>query len=183
MTCSECKKRPAEIHLNAVYEGAPYQKDLCGPCAHRLGVTGAFADAPDEALQFPTASPLLSELFSLLAHWTLSAVSTPVRACPKCRWTLSDLQRTGNMGCADCYRVFYDDLRDVVKKIHGHVQHKGKPAPAEPPRPKQRPQRDAITELKRDLESAIKEERFEAAAQLRDKLRALDDALRRRAPS
>jgi len=46
--------------------------------------------------------------------------------CPKCKTRLSDLKDTAFVGCANCYRVFHEAVRQMAYRYHGRVEHLGK---------------------------------------------------------
>ncbi|NLP45984.1 MAG: hypothetical protein GX347_02930 [Epulopiscium sp.] len=91
--------------------------------------------------------------------------------CPSCKMTYDEFKKTGKLGCENCYQVFEHYLYSLIKRMHGNTNHTGK-----------LPQRAAtdlklerkIRELKKELKTAIEEEAYEKAAQLRDQIRALE---------
>ena len=46
--------------------------------------------------------------------------------CPKCKTRLSDLQEMSFVGCAHCYKVFHEAVRQMAYRYHGRVEHLGK---------------------------------------------------------
>ena len=40
------------------------------------------------------------------------------RVCPRCKTSLSEFYRTNVLGCANCYKVFEDEIRDLLLKKH-----------------------------------------------------------------
>lgn len=93
------------------------------------------------------------ELYSFL-----SEISTKFSQPPCiCGTELRTLMETGRPGCSNCYTHFRDFMRALVQGENCHV---GK-------RPKD------INVLKREMDLAVKEERYEDAAKLRDQIRSL----------
>ena len=89
----------------------------------------------------------------------------------------SAFERTGRLGCAQCYHDFAEQLRPVLQRIHGNIQHEGrKPAHWEntPEQPVLSPTEHKREELRQKLEEAVADENFEDAAKYRDELRALE---------
>ena len=74
------------------------------------------------------------------------------------------------MGCADCYKVFYDKLKPSLSRIHGRAIHAGKTGASftESSALEYR-----ITELKEQMQAAVNSQNFEEAAKLRDEIRDL----------
>lgn len=48
------------------------------------------------------------------------------KVCPKCNTELSEVLRTGIVGCANCYKVFETEIRDYLLKKQGSINHIGK---------------------------------------------------------
>ncbi len=46
--------------------------------------------------------------------------------CNRCGTTLDDFLNTGFVGCSDCYKAFYSDLKDFSLDVHGRCVHTGK---------------------------------------------------------
>lgn len=46
--------------------------------------------------------------------------------CPKCKTRLSDFTDTSFVGCANCYKVFREAVRQSAFRYHGRVEHLGK---------------------------------------------------------
>lgn len=83
-----------------------------------------------------------------------------------CGITIFDLLKSPKLGCAKCYDTFAEDIRPVVDAVQrGATKHKGK-------KPKNLPK--SADALKEEMHKAIKEENYERAAEIRDKLKDLD---------
>ena len=77
------------------------------------------------------------------------------------------------MGCPDCYTEFREEILPTLIKIHGKTEHKGispeNSGSAETNA--ENTQVDEITKLENELKTAIENEEFEKAAELRDILK------------
>ena len=94
-------------------------------------------------------------------------------SCEFCGATLQDFRDTGRLGCAHCYATFEQHLRELLRRIHGAPHHTGKLyLPATPTSPED-PARH-IEILREQLRRAVDAENFEAAAELRDRIKALE---------
>lgn len=96
--------------------------------------------------------------------------------CPKCATTWDRLKQDGRVGCAHCYKVFEEQLRDVMNRVQRAAEHTGKhPRAAEKRRRRLqhlRERRDHRLEiLNRRLQEAVAAEKYEDAAKLRDKIK------------
>ena len=85
------------------------------------------------------------------------------------------LSQTGRLGCSHCYVTFEGNLRGLLRRLHGSVQHVGKVYL--PPDPTRAEQQERLAGLRRKLDKAVELEDFERAAQIRDMIRTLEGAL------
>ena len=93
----------------------------------------------------------------------------------------NDIVNNGLVGCADCYSKFADRLEPSIFKLHGNASHVGKnitytevPDKEETKAEKTQPQpKSELEKLQADLQQAIKDQRFEDAAVLRDKIKEM----------
>lgn len=99
------------------------------------------------------------------------------KTCKTCGKTLSDFYKTGLLGCPDCYVVFFNELKPVLKKLHGVTVHKGK-----------RPlgtglDHELLAEYRRlieEKEKAMIEARFADAVEIGNDLNSLAEELNKR---
>jgi protein arginine kinase activator len=86
-----------------------------------------------------------------------------------CELKLSDFRAKSWLGCASCYAAFEQEIDAVLVQVHGAREHKGKQYKGcEKVLP-----RDAgvdINELRKKLDVAVRNEEFELAAELRDRI-------------
>lgn len=177
MLCSECKKQSANVHFTGSINGKSAKLDLCEDCfRHYNAQFGApLADIfGNSSFDIPTLSPLFSDLLSVLAKWPKASQNPPSPCCPYCRWTLSQFQKTGRMGCPECYRHFQGIIGGVVRKIHGEAGYKGKKLASSASPSSDPDASESISDLKAKLSRAINEEKYELAARLRDKIKELE---------
>lgn len=93
-----------------------------------------------------------------------------MHVCPTCGSDDAAFRSSGRFGCPDCYDAFGSVLVDVLKRVQPGLSHEGKvPVCGE----QRKAARITSDHLRRELESAVREERFEDAAVLRDQLRNL----------
>lgn len=155
MLCDFCHKNEATIHLTQVIEDSVKKVHLCAECAAKGGLN----------LKEPISiTDLLLGLGK--AADAKEAGGEAERACPRCGMRPSDFKKKGRLGCADCYEAFSAELMTLIKGMHRSDRHKGKV----PTKVRDAEPREDIAELERKLEQAVAEERYEEAAQLRDRL-------------
>ena len=161
MLCQNCGRNEATTHIKRIVDGESAELHLCGNCAQHLGYAGLFSGFGGGI------STLLSRFFPEAA---LPAAEEETEHCPGCGATFDDIVRTGMMGCAECYDVFYDRLKPSLSRIHGRATHVGKTSTTRDLRSERRVE---IRRLEAELKEAVSAEEYEQAAVLRDRLREL----------
>ena len=173
MTCEDCGRRPATVRYTEAVDGHSSTWNLCEECARARGVTGALPNL---------AGPLVGMLMGLLAESVGEpelGESSREAACSRCGTTSVDFRRTGRLGCAECYRVFRAELVPLLRRIHGSTEHRGKVPDS---RSKSIESERELRRLRAELGRAVRREEYERAAELRDLIRAKEDALREDGP-
>lgn len=162
--CTACQKAIATIVIMDLSEGAVTgSQHVCQACAEQLGV------AAPKAPKF-SAETLEDLLGGLKGQRTRSK---PHEACPGCGLTIGEFRSKGRLGCPRCYEAFRAELLPLLQRIHEAQVHTGRlPAVTTqaPPPPDER----TLTDVRRRLEDAVRGERYEEAAKLRDELRRLE---------
>ena len=166
MLCQACKERSATIHLTEINNGQRCETHLCRRCAQQQG------------LSIQSKIPLNELMTSLLgsqqekASQTGSdaAAGTAEQPCPNCGMTLKQFAKKPLLGCANDYKEFQPQLLPLIEQSHnGKSCHCGKV----PTRICEDDRREIErNKLRRQLEEAIKNEDYETAAELRDRIQA-----------
>lgn len=174
MLCNKCKKREATTHVKSVVNGEYEEYMLCSECASALGYNNMWGDFSTDF------SSILGSFFSN----ALPERSVTTR-CPVCKSTFHDIQTSSKVGCAKCYEVFYSDLMPSIRRIHSNTTHNGKRPPQiaklnspvnESVQDDNTSKSSKIETLKAQLEEAVKEQNFELAAELRDKIKEMEES-------
>ncbi len=161
MQCDICGKKKATVHLTEIVDDQMSEMHLCEACAREKSV--------QMEQQFGLAD-LLAGL-SDFSKQVKSSETVDVR-CPHCGLTYEEFRKFGRLGCSVCYETFKEQLSTLLKKIHGANHHVGK----SPLRMADGEREKIVTlqELKTELQQAIQVEDFERAAELRDRIRQLE---------
>ena len=164
MQCQICNKRTATIHLTEISEGNRTEMHICEQCAADQGIAAQSQMSINELLSHLLASqPADDEIFG---------PSDQESTCPNCGFTLARLRKEGMLGCPDDYEVFEQTLLPLIERAHnGNTTHCGK-VPAKTPQKTKRLVQ--LTNLKRQLEVAVRNEDYELAAKLRDEIKSLE---------
>ena len=173
LLCDECGKNKATVHLTEIVNDLITKLNLCEACAKQKGT---------EAEQHFGIADLLSALSDVdqpappAAPGAAPVLSASKNKCARCGMTYEDFKRVGRLGCGDCYKAFRTSLAPLLKRIHGSNQHIGKsPSPQAADELKTNHKRlEELEQAKADLLRAVKNEEFEEAAALRDKIKFLD---------
>ena len=161
MKCDICGSSDAIIHIRQEKEREETVLFLCEECALKKGI----------ALKNDRSEASLTDLLSGLVE------PRPMRrkiekSCPLCGMSYKRFRRKPRAGCHECFSVFSKEIRKVVNQRYGEVRHKGK-------YPKRllafKSYLVDIEQLKRKLETAVREEQYERAAQLRDRIREIQE--------
>ncbi|KAA3612811.1 MAG: hypothetical protein DWQ01_03675 [Planctomycetota bacterium] len=168
--CQSCQKHSASVHHLEVSWSSPepgtplqahvQQTDLCPSCAKEAGIP-----VPGPVTNYPKMVNLLSKAF-LGSAGTMAPAQTDVQ-CPDCGWTLRDFRQTSRFGCPNDYEVFSEYLQDLLERLHGTDEHPASRVQAE------------LAKLEKNMEDAVAQEDYEAAANLRDQIRELEQQLAR----
>ncbi len=163
MKCQKCGANNANTHVKTIINGEFKEYDLCSECAHKMGYTNVFADMDNEF------SNLLGSFFG-----NVLPARTQATRCEFCGSTYSEIAKTGQVGCANCYKLFADQLYPSIRRIHGNTTHCGKNsgrAAAAEKKPAEMTKEEKLADMKKQLDAAVKEQNFELAAELRDKIK------------
>ena len=163
MQC-ECCQSAASVHLTDVSNGVKKEVHLCDSCAKKQGVTikSYLHKSHTQQPAFP------SHLFEEAAE---GAAAGPDSSCSSCGTTYRQFRSSGKFGCPSCYDSFGEKIEDLLEKIHSRGHHVGKiPARASDLIERER----QLQSLRDDLDEAVREEAYEQAAQLRDRIHRLE---------
>ena len=160
MLCEECGKNQAEVLVTTVVNGQSATRHLCRACLKKY--------------QAGDLQAVLAAILSAMAGKLQETdEEMPDIVCPKCGETYAEFQKTGMLGCAECYQAFRKELAPVITRVQGRSQHAGRKPPVSE---EEQARQDRMAELRGLMEAAVAEENFEEAARLRDELRAMTPA-------
>lgn len=166
MKCQKCGSNNANTHIKTIVNGEFREYDLCSECAKQMGYTNVFGDIENEFSNF------LGSFFG-----NVLPARTQATRCEFCGSSYSDIAKSGHVGCANCYNIFGDQLLPSIRRIHGNTAHCGKNsgnAGKQSNKVQEETKEQKIEKLKSELDTAIKEQNFEHAAELRDKIREME---------
>ncbi len=170
-TCQICQKHRATVHVidvktEPVSEGggvlsrASSERHVCPFCAQ-----GLFSIVVTVSAKVPPG------VGKLLQYARLASSPGPV--CPDCGMTLADFRSKGRLGCPKDYEIFWPFVRPLLERVHNTSTHVARAAqPAGEAEAESAP--SLLTDLRAKLQTAIQQEAYEHAAELRDAIQELE---------
>ncbi len=175
MLCENCNKNEATIYITETVNGHRVRQHLCANCVSKAGAISSNIHSsffgPDLLL-----GNLLSTMLGASNYVDTKQHSAKELRCDNCGMTYYDFMQKGKFGCSECFNNYGNVLDDSLGRIHGSDRHIGK-------KPKNfvadrlvKDGKEEISELDKlqaQLNQAVKDERYEDAARLRDNIRDL----------
>ena len=156
--CDECGIRPANIHLTTIVDGEKKDVNLCAECLARKKELKI-----DFSALAGTIGQMLTSGVPPVRKSAPDAEPVPDLTCEGCGTSYEAFLKTGCVGCAQCYEVFRQPLSAWLVKRAGGMNESSE-------------KKMRISARRRRQKQAIAEEDYEAAAELRDQIRALNGA-------
>lgn len=183
MLCENCGENEANVRYTQIVNGVKKEMKLCKNCADELGIGDMDFSMPINLSSF------LTEFFDDTQEAFLPSFSSIKELkCDECGMTYDEFTHTGKFGCANCYETFSNKIDSILKNLHASNRHIGRKGKIVKPvlnkadikeevrqETKQDSEISKIDSLKEDLKKAIKEERYEDAAKIRDKIKKMEE--------
>lgn len=179
MKCQNCGKEEANVRYTQIINGIKKEVYLCTHCAQELGVDTL--EMPDFSMNF---NSFLGDFFNdYMERDLLPSFQTEAVKCKTCGMTYDDFIKTGMFGCSNCYSTFSAPIETLLKNLQGTTKHIGrKPHGIKEPvkvenvnnnKNVENKENDEISKLQKELDNAIKQEKYEEAARIRDEIKKL----------
>ena len=172
MICERCHQREATIHLSQTHDGQTVEQHLCEVCAKEMGLETNLESMFDS---FSNQSVFGSSIFNTTGG--IPVFGKPVQrnlVCPNCGLTFDEFRSSGLFGCTQCYEAFADRLDPVFRRVQGGTRHVGHKLLENPQIQEKKLLAGRISELRKELAQAVKDENYEKAARLRDEIHTLE---------
>ena len=178
MKCETCAKGEATVAYTHIVDDTKKTFFLCATCAQKKNIDTTVT-LEDKAKDVPVLVKEVKEELTSLA----GAEDAGGIGCPACGMVYDEFKKAGRLGCAECYEAFASQLGRLLKRIHGADRHHGKgmiaaiPASSLTVVSETEPvvkDSDTLEQLRDKLTKAVSAEAFEQAAELRDRIRALE---------
>jgi len=163
MLCDLCKKNPAAIHIEKHNGENKTQLRVCLECAGVEGLT-------PENINGESLQKLINGVYSMQNKKTDSK-------CLTCDTDSETFERTGRVGCPDCYAYLSSSINLKSWQKTPHTKHIGKtPFNYEMNSDLIHKEVDHLKDLEDKLIICISEEDYEKAAILRDRIEEMKKA-------
>jgi protein arginine kinase activator len=169
MICQNCLKNQSNYHFTKIINGNKTEYHLCEACAREKG----------DIVQGPGNSFSIHNLLSGMLNIEFGPNTSKLRAtetrCDTCGMTFNQFSKKGRFGCADCYDAFGTQLEPVIRRVQqNNTVHGGKSPHPRTIETDTKPDFAAqLSALEEELQSEIRNERYERAAVLRDRINVL----------
>jgi len=172
MKCHHCQEQDAAVQVIDLPKGAlaAAPPDAAPECSVLL-----VCDDCARALKLPIHGPAghkkLVDIVQLLKHSAGKAHKDSSLACPHCGITLNEFRTKGRLGCPNDYEVFAPHLERLLRSVHNATRHVGRVPGLDEDTLRRK---SKLTDLRAQLELAIREEQYENAARLRDEIQSME---------
>jgi protein arginine kinase activator len=189
MLCQICKANPATIHIQEIVNGETNTLHICAECAQKRNLAEGNAANSHfhemlERLTQAIANSADLKLAELFEQKKPQEEESRDIQCGVCGASWHAYRKNGKVGCAACYDQFGQLLlEDIGLNQHGSV-HCGKTPPEtveqwqDPTVSERINLRRELERLRKGLDESVRREEFEQAAELRDKIAAIESELK-----
>lgn len=159
--CDECNINPANVHLTQIVKDEVTVQHICEKCAKKKGIS-IVIEEDKSSLQIAAEEQKQEHKAERKRDKKI--------ACSVCGMTFAEFKEKGLLGCSSCYNAFEKEIDNLLIQVHGSSQHRGKMYSISHA---SRHDKDEVTFLRNELENAIRNEKFELAAAIRDKINSV----------
>lgn len=170
--CNHCNKTIyTPYHITDITEDKKINSyDLCAKCGEKMynqkNLTAVDLEL-QEISQIETFDDLLN--FVLTGKIKGKAEKAP---CPKCGLTHKVFKKKGRIGCSECYKHFYEELKTFFQSYHKSDLHIGK----KPQHDFKEDGKEKIKLLKLKMAKAIELEKYEEAKEIKAELNEIQNS-------
>ena len=182
MNCEKCHSIPATVHCTSIENGKSREIHLCAKCASgkEFGVPLNFGMTLGQILE-----PILKGVTKSVKTVPKGVAGASQKKCPTCGVTWREISERRRLNCSMDYEVFANEIEEILREYHRAGTHVGKRPGMNPEErqamdatAKKTPEHDAreeeIKRLTKELDAVVKTENYEKAAEIRDRIKALE---------
>lgn len=177
MKCDICKDNEANIHIQEVINNNIKTLHICDSCAKSYGFKNGMMNIGFNLMDFfekfdpfKTLEPDKKKN----KNKKMIIEDENIIRCSKCSMSYDDFLEKGKFGCAFCYTAFKEQVKPIIRRIHGKTTHKGN----FPEKYKETIKYvKEIKLLNNKLNIEVKKENFENAAKIRDEIKKINSLM------
>lgn len=187
MLCQNCGENEANFKYTQIINNIKKEMILCDKCAKELGLGSLEFNMPINLSSF------LGEVFEEESNFLPNFINKKELICDECGMNYNEFINTGKFGCKNCYEIFSEKIDPILKNLHGGTRHIGRIEKVSKIQQKvntksdeyantvtnknikKEDNEDKLEKLKKDLKIAIKEEKYEEAAKIRDEIKKIQN--------
>lgn len=188
MKCENCGKNEANVKYTQIINGEKKQMSLCEECSKKLGISDIHFNMPISFNSFLEDFFYDNDMDEMSFLSTRGTASREIK-CRTCGLIWDDFLHTGNLGCSNCYDEFSSRIAPILRSVQGATSHIGRIGDIiegndikqnlddkveSNIKAKNNKTENELEKLKDELRQAIKEEKYEEAAKLRDEIKNLE---------
>lgn len=154
------------MHLTEIGSKMKKEIHLCDDCAreHEASLPHTVGSVPSHSAPGSPEADIVGP----------ASDEEPTGVCKECGISFAEFRSTGRVGCPEDYVFFRKGLNPILERIHGSIRHRGKV----PPQAGEKSVRQReLMKLSDELERAVREEKYEVAAKIRDQLHELREEI------
>lgn len=161
MICERCHNFEATVHLTEIIKDVRSEVHLCETCAREIGF-----------------SSKISGISSLMTVNSGDFSNDDGLVCPLCGTDDLEISENGRAGCPFCYTAFETafNILGGDASYNGSVPQKKSETVREHTATVAAHEFVSVESLKRDLDNAVLDERYEDAARIRDLIRECEES-------
>ncbi|MGE5328723.1 MAG: UvrB/UvrC motif-containing protein [Deltaproteobacteria bacterium] len=164
MLCQQCNQKPANVQITQTINNQKSVIYLCEACA---------SIKQDSLIDYQfDMGNILTSIMENIYGLSQKPVKERILCCSNCGMSFEEFKNNGKFGCANCYTEFESRLIPIFRRLHGSSTHNGK-VPSKKNSGKMAEKE--LLGLKSMLEESIKNEEFEKAAEIRDRIKLLEN--------
>ncbi len=183
MLCQKCNHNNATVHYEQNINGKVTKLDLCPECAKEMNI-----GMPQLSTGFSSLldgfgfGSIFGEMPSISSFFDTPSQITST-SCTGCNTSLGELNKSSFLGCPDCYSAFESLIENTLGRCQKGIRHTGKRPNRLGGRSKTEENTGTantgkpvteVEKLRAELKEAVKAENYEKAAELRDKIKELE---------
>ncbi|MGM0443623.1 MAG: UvrB/UvrC motif-containing protein [Fibrobacterota bacterium] len=157
--CDSCGENPASILLTQIEGDTSRTKHICFDCAEKMGLNIDQAPEEDDFDETLSAEDDYAE-----------KKTPPQRVCPLCGTTEKSFTETWQAGCSECYNTFEPIIAERLSVEKGDTFYHGKNYT----HGSGHGSYTAVESLRRELDRAVRTQKYELAALLRDRINRME---------